>query len=272
MNYATLAAFKRYKNVQQATEDTLLNELLDRASRFIEKRCGRRYDVRKETRSFDVPSGAMLILDDDLLQVDTLTNGDDTTLAATEYILQTPNRTPSWGIKILATSDYDWEEDGDGETEGVIDVDGLWGYHDRYADAWRSADSVQDADGIAADATSITVSDKTNFEAGQMIRLESEFCLISALGGGESETLVVERGYNGTTAAAHDKDTAIEIYQPMANIVMACIRLAAWRFSQKNADAFDQVYVFGMGAQITIPTAIPDDILALLPPPKVEAL
>ena len=65
----------------------------------------------------------------------------------------------------------------------------------------------------------------------------------------------------------HDQGTMIEIWRPEANVVLACIRLTAWRYAQKDANVFDQTTILGTGIQIQ-PSAVPVDVLSLLPGPK----
>lgn len=64
----------------------------------------------------------------------------------------------------------------------------------------------------ALDATEleVDVDSSAEFNAGEVIRVETEDMLIEDIGG---NTLVVLRGWNGTTPAAHANDTAISVYR-----------------------------------------------------------
>ena len=128
--YATLAEFKLEKNVDSvnAADDTSIEDIIEAASRFIDTETGRTFYARTETRSFDVPGGRELRLDDDLLTITTLTNGDDIVIADTEYILLPANIDPKYAIVLKSTSSIIWQPDSNSGTEQVIDVAGTWGW------------------------------------------------------------------------------------------------------------------------------------------------
>lgn len=63
---------------------------------------------------------------------------------------------------------------------------------------------------VAADDEEITVDDGTEFNRGEVIRLGTEDCLIRRIVG---NILVVMRGWNGTTKAAHADDLAVYVYR-----------------------------------------------------------
>jgi len=69
-------------------DDETLNDIITRASRLFDKLTRRTYYARTETRYYGVPDTRELALDDDLLTITTLTNGDGVVLTATEYYLQ----------------------------------------------------------------------------------------------------------------------------------------------------------------------------------------
>jgi hypothetical protein len=54
---------------------------------------------------------------------------------------------------------------------------------------------------LTSAATSITVSDGSIFDTGDVIQIEQEFCLVTAISG---NSLTITRGYAGTTAATHN--------------------------------------------------------------------
>ncbi|MBU1750991.1 MAG: hypothetical protein KKA73_25180, partial [Chloroflexi bacterium] len=117
-----------YKAVR---DDDLLEDLLDRVSKRIDTHCGgRRFSANTETRYYAVdaldPDGYTLWVDEDLLTVTTLTNGDsdETTIPDTEYWLLPRNTTPKYAIRLKIDSNYAWEWDPD----GWVAVAGTWGY------------------------------------------------------------------------------------------------------------------------------------------------
>lgn len=297
MNYITLHQYKVYRGLDQTitTDDALITDLIERASRWIDTYTMRRYDVRVETRLFDVPKSKVsafgvfdtsliagsgyekaLRVKDDLLAVTELKNGDGTVISSTDYLLEPAEYQTKSRIRLI--NGETWCGDDDGNDLQVISLNGIWGYHERYDQAWISSlDKIADLAGITAASTTITVGDadgtaadlrSPRFQAGQMIRMGTEFCLVistSTL----ANTIEVVRGYNGSTAAVHAKDTAIDIYRPMGNIVQACLRLTAWLYVQKDADVFDKTYNTITGVSTT-PTAVPPDVLKMLGAPKAS--
>ena len=116
-------------DISTQADDPLLESLVTAASRAIDTHCRRRFYALTTTRYYEMDSvdGYYLYLDDDLLTVTTLTNGDSdaTVIANTEYWLWPRNESPPyWAIRLEANSDYYWECD----TDYMISVAGTWGY------------------------------------------------------------------------------------------------------------------------------------------------
>ena len=141
--YSTLAQFKPLAKITStdATDDTAIEGLIEDASRFLDSETGRTFYARTETRYFSLPEdgGRELRMDDDLLTITTLTNGDAATIAATEYNLIPKNSTPKYAIRLKEASDYWWEADSSGNTEYVITIVGTWGYTATAGNDIRSA-------------------------------------------------------------------------------------------------------------------------------------
>ena len=72
----------------------------------------------------------------------------------------------------------------------------------------RSASGSLANESIDASETAIDVDDGTDFDVNQVIQIDDEFMLITSIA---SDTLTVVRGYQDTTAASHNDDTAIFI-------------------------------------------------------------
>ena len=128
MAYCDAADVKQYLGKDGAEDDTLLESLISRAQKAIEQYTRRQFEAATETRYFDQPSGRMLYTDEDLLAVTTLTNGDGTTIASADYQLLPLNESPKYAIRLKQGSNLIWEDDSDGNSEGVITVAGSWGY------------------------------------------------------------------------------------------------------------------------------------------------
>ncbi len=110
-----------------ATDDAFIERLVESVSRYIDRMTGRTFYPRAEARYYDTPMDATLLLDDDLLAVTSITNGDGTTLESTDYILLPPNRYPKYAIKLRDTSLNSWEPTSASSYEQAVVVSGSWG-------------------------------------------------------------------------------------------------------------------------------------------------
>lgn len=128
--YATLQEALDYAGIKStdATDDTVLEDLIESASRFIDTETLRTFYARTETRSYDVPTGRTLKLDDDLISITTLTNGDNTVLTTSDYFLVPANDSPKYAITLKQSSTKIWALDSNSNSEQVIDVLGSWGW------------------------------------------------------------------------------------------------------------------------------------------------
>ncbi len=112
---------------------TLLENLIPRAQAIIDEYTGRTFEASSDIRYFDASEdvrGMTLLLDEDLLwDTDvTITNGDGTSFKDSDYVTEPRNDNPVWGITLLGSTGYDWEESADGDVENAISVDGKWGF------------------------------------------------------------------------------------------------------------------------------------------------
>ena len=114
--YATLTECKNDNRITSTdtTDDTILEALIENASRFIDLTTGRRFYPLIQTRHFDVPLTLELRIDDDLLSITSVTNGDDAAIAAADYYTRPYDDAPYWAICLKAGSGEAWESDGDG--------------------------------------------------------------------------------------------------------------------------------------------------------------
>jgi hypothetical protein len=131
--YCTLDDVRRYvdfKNPAHTSDDALITRLITAASKRIDTYCGRTFVQRIETRSFDAVQdveGQRLWMDDDLLGVISITNGDGTAITTGQYVLEPANDIPKYAIKLRASSAQSWTYHTD--PEQAIHIGGTWGYH-----------------------------------------------------------------------------------------------------------------------------------------------
>lgn len=315
LNYATLYQVRAYLKLgaNETGDDTLLSQLISKATDWInDTRCLRRFDIRRETRRlnnpypptsgfgrYPIPSGmsraawmvqglsdfntasaGLLKVDDDLLEVLDVVNGDGSAILPSDYVLEPNNRYPKYGLRLTNQSGKAWRLSGGGDWRQVIPVDGLWGYHEHYPEAFvDSLDTVQD-DPLVIGATVLTVQDsdglpediqEPRFQAGLMLKLSDnagnfEFVRVVSVND-TTDKLTIKRAFNGSDPREWPKGTAISIFRPWGNVNMATLRLVAWRYRQKDANVFDKTTILGTGISI-IPSAVPPDIDRLLPPAR----
>ncbi len=247
-------SLRTYLAITGTGDDTLLEAVCTRASRIWGRLTRRHFFELAATHRFDYQEGHQLMLyDQDLLSLTTLTNGDGNALST--YYLYPLRFSPKRWIELDKSG-------GDIFTysttpQRCIQVAGLWGYHADYDYAWASSlDTVQD-NPLSNSATTLNVSDGNKFAIQQTIKIESEQLYITAIA---PNALTVIRGVNGTTAASHVQTTAITIWIPDPDIVHWVTRLANWLYRQKDAP-FEKTAFPAVGT-VTIPAAMPVDIAA----------
>lgn len=140
-SYVALDEFMALPELQspQPVDDVFIERLLERCSRELDGDTGHWFYADQQVRLFDTPRGRILELDQPLLEVTTITNGDGTTLAASEYNLYPLNGAHKTEIRLKQSSSALWQLASGGDTEGVISVSGQWGYVDRTATKPESA-------------------------------------------------------------------------------------------------------------------------------------
>ena len=306
MHYATLTQVRNYLRLTdtETDDDSQLTDFINQAVIAIDKYSRRRFDIYRATRNYDAPHAGKvermgvysvemwvyqmnavadafslrLRLDTDLLEVIEFLNGDGSEIEVADYVFKPANEYPKFVINLRRSSDVMWQSNSAGSYEQVISIDGYWGYHPRYPDAFiDSLDTVQD-NPLTNSATTLTVSNADGtagdlafprFQAGQMLRLQSgtstvtEFVFVIEVNDDTNE-LRIARGYNGTTAAEHVQTTGIDIFRPYKNIELGCIRAVAHAYRLKDTDVESVARIIGTGVQIT-PESLPATVRQLLP-------
>jgi hypothetical protein len=214
--YTTVAACKDSRDIQatiSSVQDDFILREIRRASKDINDICNRHFAPVIDTHYFDTPGGANLVsrvyaryiadlnMDDDLLELTTLTNGDGTVITSTDYKLYPLNSTPKEKLTLLS-SKYVWLPATNGVPNGAVSIVGTWGYHREYDEAWDTVTALAAAI-TTTTATSTTVP-KGLIDAGDLLKIDTEFIYVSAVATGTpNDTLTIVRGVNGSTAAAH---------------------------------------------------------------------
>lgn len=231
---ATLYALRQHigLDASDTTEDERLIDALKAASASIERRTRRKIQPYLASILHDVNlrDVSELLLKDDLLELQSLTNGDGNSIALSDVI-----QIADAVLKLINGAVFTYDE----TPVSALTVTGLWAYHPDWLIAWAdSGDSVQDAS-LTASATTITVTDadagsSPRFQVGQLIRLEDEYLHIIVIDTA-TNILTVKRGVNGTTASTHANATQIDIYQMPADIAQLTIRWALWLYREPDS-------------------------------------
>ena len=245
-SYATLADYKAFVTSRGQTastdtaDDAVIEMLLKDASSLINDATGRFFYPYVQVRYFDVPSlddvdPRLLKLDADLLEVISITNGDGVTVPSTEYSLRPRNDSPYSGIRLVDNSTYYWASDNAGDYHDVIAVSGIWGFHNRYAQAWLLGSTL--AEDLDTTETGTDVASGTPFAIGDIAKVDSELIYVSSKA---TNTLTNTRGENGSTAAAHTSGANVYIWQFMGTLKTAVLETAMQaykrRFGQSNSN------------------------------------
>lgn len=265
--YADLTTFKSgaYANLTLTTNDTYLRQLLEDASRLIDKYCMRHFYCWEGAKYYDGDDD-ILWLSDDVLSVTTLKcdpGGDGTFensyTANTDYLLYPLNGFPKTRIEIGYNASY--SDFASGVPRGV-EITGVFGYGNGV-----SATPYTDS-GVTVNTGGITSAILTHalatgkgsyFSAGQTIRIDNEQLYITSI---SSDTLTFlglpTRGQNGTTAAAHDAGKAIYIYNYPQPITQAVLMTAMRTWKRKDSAFQDSVGIPDLGTVIAKKGIDPD--------------
>lgn len=146
MAYIGTLSLKEYLGIGTATttDDSLLGSLVTAAQGAIETYCRRKFESTNATRYYNQQDarivGDKLYLDADLIAVQTLVNGNASTIVAASFWLLPRNEGTAYSIIRLKSSEV-WTFNTDSE----ITVAGTWGYS-----ATAPADIVQATKRMAA--------------------------------------------------------------------------------------------------------------------------
>jgi len=132
MSYIEIEDLRLYLGIEATTDNLLLEAAIEDAQSYIESQTNRKFEATTDTRYYsrealDRHNSTVLHLDEDLLTVTTLSNGDSsgTAITSTYYWLLPRNDGPPYHQIQLTTADgYYWQWD----TDCWVSVLGTWGY------------------------------------------------------------------------------------------------------------------------------------------------
>ncbi len=241
-----------------ASANQYIIDAIEEVSRRIDEIKDYGFEPFLETRYFDAYSqqidvfADMLTLGHPLLEATEVIDSNATTLTewdGTRGARETADYEPlEFGqspFHFLRRLNASWAAPSAG-FENAITVTGYWGFHKNYSRrGWvLSTDSIQDAAGITATATTVTVGDadgadgfnfSPRFSEGLLIRMESEFCRVVSVVAAATNELTIVRAENGTTAATHANAIPISIWYPDPAIRRITTRIVAqWTARRAN--------------------------------------
>jgi hypothetical protein len=236
--YATLADYKAFTTSRGQTtstdtaDDGVIKDLLENNSRYLDGESDRRFYPTIENYHYDIPENkSTLYINDDLLEVTTLTNGDATVIASTDYLLRSPNFTPYWGLDLVASSSVTWQADSNGNVKQVIGLLGVFGYCEKYAQrGWAIGGTLGAA---ITDTTTLafTMTAGHTLAVGHIIKIGSELMNIDTVA---SNTITpIARGDNGSTAATHLNGTTVYIFRPDPRAKLAVLEQTVISYAQR---------------------------------------
>ena len=276
--YATLDQLRARFAVAGAdtSDDARLLAKLKSASQQIDRFTARTFAPVYATRLFDWDNARSILLRGfDLLQLITLTNGDGNVIDPTAIIPLGGVNGPVYCLEINiakgAFLNYLTVK------TRALSVYGIWGWHDDWlGSAWKpSGDSVTTF-GLSSGGTALTVSNAAGadswglsprFQTGQLIQIDSEYMLTTAVNAG-TNTLTVIRGVNGTSGATHTIGAPISIYAPPADIVEITLRYAAWLTKLEDAGEWQAATMTADGSAggVHVAAQLPADLQIALQP------
>lgn len=244
--YASVAEFDDYLRDNGATTFAAQSAaivarklaVLESVSRRIDEWCersrfGSGFGPRTGTNRYDPPGSNCLYLWDDLLTITSVTTYDSPTASGTtltdetDFFKRPYDRSPYRELLIHEDSSAVW---GAGTRGNVIA--GTWGYQDV-----RETLTPTISEALDASEPEIDVSALTGLSAGMTLLLDSEQVYVTATTDDTPDSITVERGVNGTTAATHLTGLAIARYVYPSAVHEVCLRIALKRWKARDAGA-----------------------------------
>lgn len=249
-----------------AERRTMILEMTD----MLQALCSRRFDEYIGTRYYtarrmaagdgDLLSARELQLDRELQSLTALSI-DGTNITPAQVRLMPLNGDYKAWLYLKDAAELSTFLTGASDPVGCIAVTGVW----RHSGEWKTTGATLSA-GLNDSATTIAVSSVTNLEQDMVIRLDSEYCLITNI---TSTTLTLERGYNGSTAASHLSGAAISRFKPNEAAKMAVKGMVQWWAEQRKSPMFGNV-VIGDFSYAMLPESFPKHVMAIIKSAKLR--
>lgn len=200
---------------------------------------------------------AQLILNDDLhelISASVTINSTTTSITGTDLMTLTDGNASAPFYSILINNQANYFSAGATAFTDGITITGNWGFISEPSMLYKTVETITGT--LTSSATTITVANGTLYETLGYIKIDSEVMLITGI---SVNTLTVERGALGTTAAAHNNPYIIKRMYIDDAVVLLATRIVAW-FYQKRNDLGDRIQ-FSDGSSL-IPDSMPKNLQA----------
>jgi len=260
--YATVTDYKNYKksrggvaDVVDAVDDVVIADLLEQASRYLDNQIAVHvFYPSYMTRVYDAQKGREIMLGKDLLELVTFTNGDGTVITSADYLLENPNRTPYYMVKMRDSSQITWQPNAYSSYEQAISIYGVWGWHQNYARAWKSGGTLASAINNTT-GTSFVISTGHTLVPGMIIKIDTELFTVATTS--TNAFTVNFRGDNGSTAATHTNLTNIMVWQTERLAAQAVLEIAHFAYERRFGKSVDNTVTVTEAGVVLSPRDIP---------------
>ena len=259
MALCLLSDLKAWKKINSASEDVLLQKLLDATEQRIAQVTRRRFTPISAARTYIETTtrllGNILPLDDDLLSLTSVINSDGQTFQPNQ-VFMLPVNEPPYSMLQLKVSAGVWMFNTDGE----IKVNGVWGF------TGTPAVVISGGGGRGARAGAVVVCDGVAtvemINGGQDYATPPDVSFIGQGSGATATSTVVNGSVTSITVTAPGSG-----YAPQPDeLVQACRELAIWFYNRRDSGSdSDRPLISGDGT-VVLPNRMPSSVEALIAP------
>ncbi len=277
--YSNLARLRQYIQLDSLAsanteDDALLFRLLNRASRAIDTYTRRKFYPTSETQFYDYVESRQVKFGDDLVSLTAVKylNGACTMGSGVMWMAagRDWNRRPADRLILNKSSGSVFNFTG--TPQRAVEIDGVWGYHENWNDAWVDTGACLSASyaasglslslagaGSAGSGASDILGDYPRIAVGDLVKIDNEWMQVTGGAASGNGTVVVKPYANGTTAASHASGASITRFHPEPDIEWCALRLASWRFGQRAQPYTEKLGNAALGTYLT-PIDMPPDV------------
>jgi hypothetical protein len=259
--YASLNEGKDELNATNTTDDERLLGYL----RTVSARIDRQFQSRRrlfepyiESRSIRVDSAHVSSLDNTLtlngplLALTSVTLGSTSIAVGSAVDIFPALASPARQLRLSDWSVGWYDYCTSNSAPLFATINGVWGIHRDYPNAWLKVDDVTTTAITSTTATTFTVASASGADpynrtprlsVGNLIKVDDEYMEIVAI---STNTLTVIRGVNGSTAATHEIGADVSVWQVEDPIKRACARQAGMLYARRGAYESGNVTDFGI--------------------------